>query len=119
MQVGVMLTVQGLRDKLPSPSPGVAPSSAINVDEALQAQALSHAAAVKAQPPPPYAHARFLCNSCSLLQALSSQHTAIVEELHAAAKRADQAHAAEADRLNAEVWRAAAVAGWQSATLRL
>jgi hypothetical protein len=39
-----------------------------------------------------------------LLQSLTSQHTVAIEE---ALKRAEQAHAAEVDRLNAEVTAAA------------
>jgi hypothetical protein len=76
--------------------PASARAPAVDVDEVLQSQAARHAAAVKARPPKP--PAPFICNRAAL-QTLASQHAVAVEE---AVKRAEQAHAADVDRLNAE-----------------
>jgi hypothetical protein len=86
-----------------------------DADEALQSQAARHAAAVKARCPPPRLlpvasssspRLRLLSvTALLLLQSLTSQHAVAIEE---AVKRAELAHAAEVDRLNAEVTAAAA-----------
>jgi hypothetical protein len=81
-----------------------------DADEALQSQAARHAAAIKARCPPhrllpltsfSSPRLRLLSVTALLLpQSLTSQHAVAIEE---AVKRAELGHAAEVDRLNAEV----------------